>query len=135
MAKILRLTDRIKITIEEITFTISPLSHQKKLELANCTKIVDGENVYDLFKAQTLYLKNCLKDIEGVEGFDGEKYELEFDGDELTDDCLSEVLNLEQRHMLTSASWQLLNGYKELLDPITGEKLDGVSVEVVSKGK
>jgi len=135
MAKILRLSDRIKLTIGDVVFTIAPLNHFQKIELSNCTTIRNGEDHYDLLKAQSLYLKFAVKNVEGLECFDGEEYKLEFQNDELTDNCVSELLSLEQRGKLTTAAWQLLSGIQELSDPITGEKLNGVSLEVVSKGK
>jgi len=135
MAKILRLSDRIKLTIGEVVFTLAPLNHFQKIELANCTTVKNGEDHYDLLRAQALYIKYSIKGIDGLECYDGEKYELEFMNDELTDECVSEILSLEQRSKLTTSAWQLLNGVKELTDPITGEKLEGVELEVTSKGK
>ena len=82
-----------------------------------------------------MYIKYSIKGIDGLECYDGEKYELEFINDELTDECVSEILSLEQRNKLTTSAWQLLNGIQELTDPITGEKLEGVELEVTSKGK
>ena len=135
MAKILRLSDRIKLTIGEVVFTIAPLNYFQKIELSNCTMIRNGEDHYDLLLAQSLYLKYGIKGMTGVKDCDGNDYELEFKGDELTDECISEILHLEQRNKLTTAAWQLLNGIQELADPLTGKKLKGVKVEVVSSGK
>jgi len=135
MSKILRLTDRIKLTIGDVVFTIAPLNHHQKINLSNCTTVKNGEDHYDLLRAQALYLKYGVKGVEGVVGYDDQPYVLSFEGDELTDDCVSEILGLEQRGKLTTAAWQLLNGVKDLVDPVTGEKLDGVSLEVLSRGK
>ena len=135
MAKILRLSDRIKLTIDDVTFTIAPLNHFQKIELSNCTTVKNGEDHYDLLRAQALYIGFAIKDVEGIEDYDGNPYELEFNNDVLTDNCVSEILSLDQRSKLTTAAWQLLNGVNELLDPITGEKLEGVELEVNSSGK
>ena len=136
MAKILRLTDTVIISVGDVKFHISPLSHEKKIELANCTKVVGGVDHYDLAAAQRLYVKYGLKKIEGVEGYEKEPYELQFDENgNLTDDCISEVFSLEQRTDFTVAAWQLLNGMKPLINPGTGKPLKGVTAEVVSKGK
>jgi len=133
--KILRLSDRIKLDIGGVVFTLAPLSQFHKVNLANCTTIKNGQDHYDLMGAQALYLKYAIKNIEGITDYNDEDYKLEFDNDELTDDCVSELLSLDQRSKLTTAAWQLLNGVRELTDPITGETLEGVSLEVVSKGK
>ena len=135
MAKILRLSDRINLKIGDVTFMLAPLNHFQKIELSNCTTIKNGEEHYDLLRAQALYLKYAIKDVNGIECYNGEKYELEFNNDELTDNCVSEILSLDQRSKLTSSCWQLLNGIKELVDPVTGEKLEGVKLEVTSQGK
>jgi len=132
MTKILRLKDRLKLKIDDVTFKLAPLSHLQKQELAGCTKMQNGEEIFDLTRAQALYIKYSLKDIDGVEDYSGEKYELEFDGDVLTDDCVSEVFNLEQREKLNIAAWQLVQGVQELKDPVTGKPLEGVDLEVES---
>jgi len=136
MAKILRLSDRIKLTIDEVVFTIAPLNHFQKITLAGCVSSDGGNDRLDLPKAQALYVKYAVKDVDGLEGYEGEKYELEFDNDELTDNCVSELLSLGQRNKLTTVAWQILNGISEkLIDPTTDEELEGVELEVVSKGK
>lgn len=135
MAKILRLSDRVKLKIGEITFTIAPLSYMQKQELGSCTRIVKGEEVFDLLKSQALYIKYALKDIDGVVDYNGEKYELSFEGDILTDDCVSEVMSLEENEKFSSVYWQILNGLKEVVDPVSGEKMEGVELKVVSEKK
>lgn len=132
MAKILRLKDRIKLTIGEVTFKIAPLSYLQKQKLAGCTKMQDGKEIYDLARAQAMYIKFALKDIEGVEDYSGNKYELSFEGDELTDECVSEIFHLEEREKLNIAAWQLIQGVQDLKDPVTGEALEGVDLEVES---
>ena len=134
-SKILRLTDRVNLRIGDVTFVIAPLNHFQKIELSNCTTIKNGEDHYDLLRAQALYLKYAIKDVSGIEDYEGNEYKLEFNNDELTDDCVSEILSLDQRSTLTTCAWQLLNGIKELIDPVTGDKLDGVELEVTFKGK
>lgn len=132
MAKVLRMKDRVKLKVGEVTFTLAPLSHYQKQELASCTKMQGGEEIFDLPKAQALYIKYSLKGIDGVETYGDEKYELEFDGDHLSDDCVSEIFHLEQREKLNIAAWQIIQGIQELRDPNTGEKLEGVELEVES---
>ena len=135
MPKILKMSDRINLAIGGVTFTLAPLNYLQKQELAGCTKMIGGEEHYDLVKAQALYIKYSLKKVAGIEGFDGKEYELEFNGDYLTDDCVSEILNLEIKDKLTTAAWQLLNGVRDLKNPIDGEPLEGVEMEIVGQGK
>jgi len=133
--KILRLSDRIKLDIGGVIFTLAPLNRFHKLSLSNCTTIKNGEEHYDLSSAQALYIKHAVKNVEGLTGYNDVPYELEFDGDQLTEDCVSEILSLDQRTKLTTSAWQLLNGIKELTDLETGEKMEGVTLEVVPGGK
>lgn len=135
MAKILRMKDRVSIKIGSVTFTLAPLNKMHKVGLTQCTRIVKGEETYDLLGAQCYYLKHSLKDVKGLKTYDNEDYELEFEGDCLTDDCVSEILNIGQYSKLTIAAWQILDGIAELKDPITGEKLEGVTLKVIPGGK
>lgn len=122
------MSDRIHIKIDDITFVIAPLNYLRKQELAECTKLQDGKETFDLLKAQIYYIKYALKEVKGIKNYDGSDYELEFEGDCLTDNCVSEILNLEQREKLNIVAWQQLNGIKEL------EDVEGVELEVKTSG-
>lgn len=137
MSKIMRVSDRIKIKIKDVVFTIAPLNQMQKIEVSECTKIgPNGEEVFDLLRAQTLLVKYSLKDIEGVEDEHGESYRLEFENDVLTEDCVTEIFTLEEKSLLTTASWQCLNGLPDkLTDPVNGKKLKGVALELVKRKK
>lgn len=126
------MSDRFSLKIGDITFKLAPLSYLQKQSLSECTRVVNGEDVLDLLKAQVLYIKYALKEVDGLEDYAGNKYQLSFDGDVLTDDCVSEILCLEEKEKLTISAWQLLNGLSELKDPVTGKKLSGVKLEVES---
>ncbi|MGB0452604.1 MAG: hypothetical protein ACPGJV_02735 [Bacteriovoracaceae bacterium] len=131
MAKILRLTDTIKLGVEEVTFHLRPLSKEQKEEISNCITMVEGEPSIDVAKSNSLYLKFALKDIEGVEGFDGEPYVLtKNEQGLLTDECIEEVLQLNHREKLVMAAYQMLETIPdEFIHSVTGEPL-GVSVGV-----
>ena len=134
MSKILKMSDRISLKIGDITFKLAPITYMRKQELLSCTRRVSGQEIYDSLKAQALYIKYSLKEIEGVQDYNGNEYKLSFEGDCLTDTCVDEVLNLEQRESLTLAAWQLLNGIKDLKNPLSGDELEGVELKVVSEG-
>lgn len=132
MAKLLKMSDRIKLTVGEIVFTIAPLSYQQKQELADCLRIDGGDEIKAVLASQALYIKYALKDVSGIEDYDGNEYKLRFDGDVLTDDCVSEIMSLEEKANLTSAGWQIINGIRDLKDPVTGKEMKGVKLEYVS---
>lgn len=127
--KLTRLSDRMKLKIGEVVFTIAPVSYFVKKEIGECTKIEGGEQVFDLSKAQHLYIKHALKKVEGIEDYEGNPYELEFDGDVLTDDCISELFYMEQREEFLTACWAVLNDFNE------NKKVKGVKFERESVGK
>jgi len=129
------MTDRVNIKIGEVTFVLAPLSYLRKQEISACTKLIAGEEHFDLLKAQATYIKYAVKDIIGITDYNDEKYTPEMQGDCLTDDAVSEILNLDQRSDLTTASWQILNGIQELTDLETGKPMEGVELEVVSQKK
>jgi len=135
MSKILRMSDRVVLSIGEVKFTLAPMNHLQKQEISACSKMIGGEEHFDMMASQIVYLKHSIKDIEGIKDYKGNDYKLNFEGNQLTDECVSEILNLEQRSDLTVAAWQLLGGIQDLVDPDTGEEMKGVELEVVTEGK
>lgn len=135
MIRVLRMSDRIKIKLDELTFYLAPLSNAKKMEISGCTMIKNGEPVYDVGKAQALYVKYSLKKVEGLKDYHGEDYELEFEGDALTDDCVSEIFTIEESPRLMHCAWSVLNGVPDKITDDNGNPLQGVALEVVKAKK
>lgn len=134
MIKILRMTDRVKLKIGKVTFFLAPLMNDHKMEMASTVATVSGEKVIDYGQAQHLYLKYALKDLQGVTDYHGEKYELEFEGDYLTDECISEVSNLSQKDELMGVAWQIFQGLpNKIVDP-NGKEYKKASLEVMKVG-
>lgn len=123
------MSDRIKVTIGDISFLLAPMNYMQKQEIVGCTTISSGSETFDLGKAQFIYLKYSVKGVDGLKNYDGSDYELEFEGDNLTDNCVSELFNIAQRDKLTTAAWAILNGISE------DEAIDGVLIEVQTEGK
>lgn len=110
MARIYRTTDRIKLKIDDIIVTISPLSASQKAEINTYHMDFAKGNIESATNAVVTAMKYAIKDIEGVEDADGKPYELEFDGDYLSDDCVSDLLNLELNGKLQTVACSLANG-------------------------
>lgn len=123
MAKILRLSDRIKIKVEDVTFWIAPIGAVVKKEIAGCTKLQGGKEVFDLFDAQMIYLKHGLKKVEGITTYKDEPYELEFINDQLTDECVSEILSIDCTPKFLESAWNVFNGF-------TGQQVEGAEIEI-----
>jgi hypothetical protein len=136
MSKILRMSDRIKIKVKDITFTIAPLSQLNKMEMtSSIDTVVGGNQEYSLAKARRVLMKYGLKGLEGVTDYNGKPYELEFDHNgDLTEECLSEVWGLEESNIYLHAAWQCLQEVPDqILDPLTDKPLEGVSLDLVTQ--
>lgn len=123
--KVYRLTDRIPAKIGEITFWLSPLSAFQKLELIELARVTGGESQIDAMQLAAKTIKYSLKAIDGLECFDGSKYELAFDdAGNLTDDCVGEILLLQFSPKLTEVAAQLIHREIDEL------KAEGVEIDL-----
>jgi hypothetical protein len=135
MTKIYRTTDRVKVNVEGITFSISPLSYIQKSEIqAKLYKAVTDQDMMAAQDAAVLSIKYAVKSVKGL--FDGndEPYQLELEDNQLTQQCIDDLLNIKQNTKLASVCTSLVHGLStEIIDPTTGEKIEGVSFEVSEK--
>jgi len=123
MAIIYRKKDRLKIQIDDIEVHLRPLTYHEKSEVS--AEIMNGKISDATMKA----IKYSLKDLKNVQTPDGESYELEFDGDYLTEDCVNDILNLGHSDKLTYVCYAILNTIPdEFVHPETGLPLEGVSI-------
>lgn len=96
MVKIYRMTDKIPVKLGEVTFWVSPLSYEHRSKITALTQRMSGKDHEVAKEAATLAIKYGLKELEGVEDSQGNPYELAFDSSGgLSDDCLSEVIQLD----------------------------------------
>lgn len=136
MAKILRTTDIIRFEVGEVKFGISPLSVEKKSLVSGATRLVGGEYVHDLVTAQQIFIKHSLKELSGVQDYDGNEYVLEFENGSLTDECVDDIFNLEQRSEFMVIGWEVFNGLADKIkDPKKKKLFSKVNLEVVGKSK
>lgn len=133
MAKIHRISDRIKVNVGGLVFTISPLTFDQKSEIQALA--VSG-NFQDSLRSAKLAVKYALKDVSGLEDADGNEYKLELDESGLKEDCLDNIFNVPQSEDLTKVCLSLIKGVsEEFKDPFTGKKLKDVSVVKESSAK
>ena len=126
MAIIYRKTDRVKIEVDDLVISICPLGHHEKNKIQS---LLVGGNVDSLMAGATLALKSAIKAVKGLKLQDGEDYQLEFENGELTDDALSELMNVECNSKITAICLQLMDGIpKEFINPDTKEVIDGVRI-------
>jgi hypothetical protein len=123
MIKIYRMTDRIPIKIGPVEFLIGPLSYQQKQEILSQGQMKEGDFVANEMSMAALAIKYQVKEIKGVKDLEGTEYKVEMNGNGLTDNCVSEILQLENSALLIAALANMLNGIK---DP----KIKGVEVRL-----
>jgi len=122
MAIVYRTSDRIEVKVGELVVKISPLNKYQK-EKIQVLSIEDK-----LMQAAGEAIKCGIKSISGLKLADGGDYELSFDeNNELTDECVDDLMNLEESGKITNICASLVQGIpKEFINPYTGKKLDGV---------
>ena len=122
MITIYKLSDRIPVKIGPIEFSISPMSFQQKQEILSLVKMSSGESKADEIGMAIKTIKYSVKDVKGIHTIDGSVYQVSLDENGvLTDDCVSELMQLETNSLLIQVLASFLNGIK---DP----KIKGVEV-------
>lgn len=120
---IYKLSDRIPVEVGGLKFWLSPLSYSQRIAIADATKMQSGVEVIDSRKIAFLSVKFSVKEVEGIKNADGSDYSLEFDADGcLSDDCVSELMNLDSCPKLVTAASLLIREIKE--HEIEGVKID-----------
>lgn len=149
MAIIFKSSDRVKLTIGEITLVLSPLTYGQKIEVAARTRIQkDGEQRINMALLAHLAIKYSLKNIVGVNNADKSKYGLSFEdknftsilGEKkeavLTDECAEELIEgLTMSPSITTIAYQLINGIPDYIEDNEGNKAKGVKLEIMGKHK
>lgn len=132
--KIFKTTDRLKVKIDGVTVYLAPLNFEQKSEVQGLmVKASKGDTQSGLAGAR-LAVKYSLKKVDGVEDFDGNKYELELEDNVITDDCLQDIINSTMSEKLQITACTILTGIpSKIIDPITKLPLKGVSILKNSK--
>jgi hypothetical protein len=133
MPKILTMKDRVKLKLGKVEFTLKPLNVLEMNEVLSHKEIKAGEEVENVLLSSMAYLKFALKEAKGIKTYSGSDYELEFEGDYLSDNCASELMSLELgaefyhavQHLKTNSIPQKLTYFG------TDKKLEGVSLKVI----
>lgn len=130
--RIYKTSSRIEVKIEGLSIFVSPLSYHHKMELQDLmVKAADGD-MDSAMKAIVKALKVSVKDIQGVrtlnESGEDVPYVLEFQGDEVSDDCINDLLNMPISNKITAVCTSLLGGVSDKIMGPDGKPLEGVSI-------
>lgn len=129
MAKIYRKSDRIKIKIDDITLTVSPLSTHEKNEIQ--ALMVSGQSRGDVSKITAgiqLAMKYGIKGISGVTDINDNDYQLDFIDGMLSDECVDDLLNMDLSKSIINVCSNLIAGFSSKMVDENGDKLEGVEV-------
>ena len=111
MARIYRLTDRIKYKIDDLTIEISPLDDHNKSTLQHLAVLGQSGDMKSSMQAAKFAMKVGLKSVDGVEYSDGEKFKLSFGEDGyVSDECIVDLLNMEESTKMIQVLSGLMNG-------------------------
>jgi hypothetical protein len=136
MQTILSMKDRIRFKIADVEFTLKPLNTLEQNQISSNKKMEAGVEIEDTLMSAFAYVKFAVKDIKGPKLSDGTDYKLEFEGDYLTDDCVSEIFTLNLGVDFYHAVQALR--FNQVFEPLTylgtKKKLKGVELEVISAG-
>ena len=127
--KVYSLKDRITVDIDGVSFKLAPLSYKQKIEIQNM--LTTGQESEGTIKA----VQYSLKGVEGLTDSNDNEYELRFDDNGLTEDCLDEILNIETSMKLVTTCVTFINGIpKQIITP-DGKPLEGVKIVNPKQGK
>ncbi len=129
MAKIYKRSDRITVKIDEVTVKLAPLTLDQKTQIQDA--MMNGRTKADLkelTRGIALSMKFALKGIDGVEDSDGNQYQLKFEGDEVSDTCIDDLMNLEVTQKLSLVCASLVNGIPNKFTDENNKALKGVEI-------
>jgi hypothetical protein len=136
MSKIYKRTDRIKLQIDDLVVTISPLSIHIKTEAA--AMMAQGKIKADyalLTNAIILMIKHSVKNIEGLKNHDGSDYKVELEDNCLKDETIEDLFNIEMHKKLTMICSNLMTSIPDSFIDERGNKIEGVEVLSVEGSK
>lgn len=126
MTVVYRKNDVVKVQVHDLEVHLNPLTHHQKNQIQSL--LVSG-GVDGLMNGAALALKSAIKDVKGIKMHDGSDYRLEFENGAITDECLSDLLNLKIQSELSAICLAMVNGIPDqFINPETGEVYEGVKI-------
>jgi len=130
MTTIYRKSDRVRVKIDGVTFSLAPLSAHQKAEIQ--AAMLNGRRNMDIKEATqgvVLALKYSIKDVDGVFNTDGTPYRLQLDENKcLSEECVDDLLNLEITEKLSLVCSSLIRKIPDEFTNEKGEKMEGVEI-------
>jgi hypothetical protein len=128
MARIYKCSDRIPVKIDSVLFKISPLTFEQKAEIQHYMLGFTTGDIRAATKGTALAVKYAVKDVKGLQDSKGKSYKLEFDGEVLSDNCVSDLMNVAMSNKLTIVCASMVGGMPDKFTDGEGKKLEGVEI-------
>ena len=131
-----RQSDRILLTIHDVTFKIKPLSYTEKTALSKSIINVEGTQSEDVMDSLAQIIRYCVKDVTGINYLDGTPIKLKFeDNGHLKDESIDELMSLPVTSDLTASLFQFLQGIPDkIVNSQTGKVMNHIKI-VPMKGQ
>lgn len=130
--RIYKTSSKIEVKIEDISIFVSPLSYHQKMELQGLMVKAANGDMNAAMEAVVKALKMSVKDLKGVLILDDQgndvEYKLEFNGEELSEECVNDLLNMPISNKISTICTSLLAGVPDKIIGPDGEPLEGVSI-------
>jgi hypothetical protein len=128
MVKIYRPADRIEVKIGEVVVKLAPLTlHQKTAIQAAMMEGRKSGDIREATRGIALAMKYSLKSIKGLHDSDENEYALQFNGQELSDECVDDLMNIEISNQLALVCSSMAAGVPKSFN------LEGVEILKMSK--
>lgn len=118
--------EKVPLKIDDLVVHVQQLSIVQKAAILEALTQKDSET--SLVDATRLALKYGVKGIDGLKLSDGTPYQLRFDGDVLTDDCVEEIFYIPCTDKIQTSCFALLKGISNPLVDAAGKVIPGVEV-------
>ena len=122
---------------EKLILKFRQLTYFERNKVASAsTRYTQGNLSLDIGLSCFYNLKYALKEVKGLQDADGKPYKLEFEKgvDELTDNCVNELLACPLSDKLLYIASELGAAIPEkILDPVSGKPIEGVEVRPPKK--
>jgi len=123
---------RIPIKIGDAIIKVSPLNEGQRLEIQDGSIKEDGTLKEDIFVKGKKLFKYSIKEIEGFDLPNGEKYELSFEDEKkeaLTDECVNDFFNMKIKAKVAEILWSFFNEFCDKpKNAATGKIITGIEI-------
>jgi len=124
----------IKHEEEKVAFDFKQLDYRTKSKISRaCNTVEQGQFKVDAYLQVFLNLKHGLKNVDGIVDEEGNKFTLQFEDalkTMLTDECVDQLLASVVSDGIQFSARCLTHATvpKEIVHPLTGEKMEGIEV-------